>query len=148
MNRLRQLSSTLQNIEETSKKLLRRSLPILEQLTDEDNELVSSVIEEYEGNIDVDRATHLLRELTLEMIGDAETCTKEIDAFGTHILEGEESLQNNEQLYPHLSQVWFGDVYSTEGVEALNVLLDELRAYLKNMNDDYIIDETLRRLNV
>ena len=130
MEKLNSLSSILEDISNTSEKIIRKSVPIIKNIFDEKKELMKKL--QTESQLTEKEIYEKLNEISLSLVKDAKIIKNEMEEFIDYILGGiEPSL--------FLTQVWLGDVYDCSGVEALKQLLVDLNSQLENCTIEYII---------
>lgn len=144
MDRLNELTSTLNSVKKSATKIILASVPILKDLEEENNDLVEEVIEDSEDN-DIDRSEILetLRQVALDNTNDAEVVMREIDPFLLSMSHGEEELERNQDSYPFLFEVWCGDIYESDGLQGLKQLELSLKSQIKNVTEEKIIETVI-----
>lgn len=139
MERLNILVSTLNQINETSKSVVAKSIPIMKNLDVQGSSLVQEFVD-LRPDIDETMASQHLKDKMLEVIRDAETVLKELPHFSNAILEGAGGeIERGQSNYPFLLQVWCGDMYDSDDIGGLNILLEELSKQADSINEEYII---------
>jgi len=145
MDDLAVLVETLSEIRRISNDILEKMLPIMEQITEDDNDIVGEVI--HDAEIEENEAVEYLEQITLEIISDSESIRKEMDSFAKYVVEGKKELADNISNYPFFANIWYGDAYDGfEGVSALQMLLKELKEDQTKTNEDWIIENSVKKL--
>ncbi len=138
MDNLAEFTSVLKSLKESSALLIKNLLPIMNEITEKNNDLVGEI--EYRTECDKKDITKWLEEKTILLSEDAEKIVKEVDKFAENYTKGPEVLEKNSKEYPFLAEVWFGDIYNgKEELEALKLLLKDIEKDLKEVDDDHLI---------
>lgn len=145
MNRLNNLTKTLNSIEHYSREILSNTIPIMRELEDPDNDLVEEVVESNNG-ITKKNALETLRNICLELVEDSEKVVSELESFSDAVVQGEEAIDEGEEEYPFMMEVWCGDIYEKEKLEGLKELALDLKEQLQEVDEDKIIEESIRKL--
>lgn len=145
MNRLNNLTKTLNSIEEYSREILSNTIPIMKELENPDNDLVEEVMESVEG-ITKQKALKTLRYICLDLVEDSEKVVSEIESFSDAVIQGEEAIDEGEEEYPFMMEVWCGDIYEQEKLEGLKELALDLKEQLQEVDEDKIIEESINKL--
>ncbi len=144
MERLNQLTKMLNTIKNLSNNIIEKSIPIMKELAEENNDLLEELLEKQD--IDADVAIETLQNICLDLTKDAESVIEEIEPFSDAIIQGQDALDEGEDEYPFLLQVWYGDMYEESEIEGLKVLAKDLKKQLKQVDEDKIIDKALSQL--
>lgn len=139
MERLNQLTSTLNVIRQLSNEIITTALPIMKELEETDNDLLDEFLEEVDDFTPED-ALALLQNTSLGLVSDAETIKKEIENFSDAVIQGEDAITEGEKEYPFLLQVWYGDMYGDTGITGLQSLVNDLRKQLADVDEDRILE--------
>jgi hypothetical protein len=138
---------TLKSLKNTSRSILSKMLPIVQELQEDKNGIVDEIIYKRK-KLDYNTVLEDLRNICINMIADATNVDKEIDEFTISALKGGKSLETSIEAsidisiekHPFLSEVWYGDVYDDKsGQKALEELQHELSKILPQINEDKII---------
>lgn len=136
MDKFKHTSALISRIEKISKKIIKKSLPIMDSLKNEDSNLVDDLMceipERYSSRTD---ALSDLQNASMTWIIDAEAVLRELPSF---IIETEGKFQINEDHNecPFLCQVWKGDMYDASEIEGLNALRDDLTKQLSEITSE------------
>ncbi len=128
----------LQDIKNTAEKLLSKMLLIMQQLSNDDNDIVEEATYCVEDEtITKEAILKIMRNETEHLIKDARKVNKEIDKFMEAIEK--DTVDENVKQYGYLAKVWLGDIYDKEGPDALNELSKELHTTVKKADVDHLI---------
>lgn len=132
MEKLRTLTSQLDDIDRTCEQIIRKAVPVMKSLVSNRSDLIGQLIIQH--GVSEENVKESLQLASLKLVEDARTVKKELPEFI-------DSLLNNQSLdgSPFLAEVWSGDAYGSQGQEALNELHDELKAQLENCSLSYLI---------
>lgn len=145
MNRLNNLTRTLNSIEKYSREILSNTIPIMKDLEDPDNDLVEEVIESVDGATK-QKVLKTLQDICLDLVEDSEKVVSEIESFSDAVVQGEEAIDEGEDEYPFMMEVWCGDIYEQEKLEGLRELALDLKEQLEEVDEDKIIEEAINKL--
>ena len=145
MNRLNNLTNTLNLIEKYSREIIAECIPIMEQLKDPESELVGEVLESVK-DVSKPKALKTLQDICLDLVEDSEKIVKEIESFSDAVVQGEEAIDEGEDEYPFLMEVWCGDIYEKENLNGLKELAKDLKGQLSEVDEDKIIEEAIFQL--
>ena len=143
MDRIKEISSLLRQIKTASLSVTSKYLALMRSLQSAKGDMVDNVSDEC--NIDRKTALEYLKLNSLELIKDADATRTEIDNFVNYIIEHGINSISLETLdkFPHMTQVWMGDIYDTSGIDSLKHLLEDLKNQDKLVSEDYLVDETI-----
>lgn len=139
MEDVRKLVSEIKTV---SSKIIRRAIPMMEDIEDDDGEYVQMFMDEY-PDLKHEKIKNVLQDITTAWVADAEKTRLEIDTF--IIFDGDQ-IKTNEGCSDFFAQIWAGDVYDKEGTEALQSLLEDLQTQLSLVTEQYLLDEAERLL--
>ena len=139
MQRLKKLNSVLEEIDKTSRKILKRALPIMKELEDIDSYLVDDYLDKTGGD-NREEALERLQNISLQLISDSEIVQKEIVNFSESVIQGEEGLENQSDQFPFLLEVWCGDMYGESDIDGLRLLSNDLKRQLLDVTDERLIE--------
>lgn len=133
MDRLNQTTHALNSIDDVVTKLLKRAVILMKQLETDDSSFVDDLTEEF-SNLDAEDASIVLREVSLEMIKDANVVRGEINNFAECIVNNEDIENISTGLCDFFKEVWLGDAYGESGISGLKELEKDLRQQLSQVN--------------
>jgi hypothetical protein len=145
MNKLNSLTNILNIIENTAKDILAKALPIMKDLESTNSELVDEVME-YIKDVSSQTVLEVLQNICLDLVEDAEKVVLEIEAFSDAVVQGEEVIEEREEEYLFLMEVWCGDIYEKEKLAGLKELARELKNQLKEVDENKIIEHAISKL--
>lgn len=138
MKKLLDIVNTLTSLKGVVHDILSNSIPIMKELSKDENYIVNEIIER--SNCDKTDVVDFLQTTTFALIEDPRIINKEIDNFGSNI----ENIDAKLKEYPFLANVWYGDYYNNkDGVEAMNLLLRDMNDIRNKINDDWIIENAI-----
>lgn len=143
MEKLKALTKTLKELKTVASSVVALMFPIMETLGNEGDDIAGEVADE--TSIDKDVALEELLNLALEIVTDAKAVRKEIDAFADAVLKGSKALRTNASKFPFMAQVWAGDIYDVNEVDALKQLLKDLEEDKTKANESWLIDAVIAR---
>lgn len=144
MDRLVKTTQLLTDIQITSNSILYQANEILSQL-DDDSEIIENVIDESNTNESEETVSSEICKIVSDLISDAKIVKTELPEFVEAFQKGEEAIEDIESQF--FLKVWYGDMYGTEGIEALEELRDELKKQLKSLSDEEITKELVSRFS-
>lgn len=142
MNKLNQLTTLLNKINDHSSGIIDNVYPIIKELKKDDSELIEDLLDDVD--IEKSEGLKILRGLAVSLIEDATKITREIDSFTNAILQGDDIVENNVDNYPFLAEVWFGDLYGESDIEALQILEGDIYKQYMSSNEDAIYDNAVK----
>lgn len=145
MEQLNRLTTTLNVLRQLSQNIISKTLPIMKELENPDNDLVDEFLQE-NGGFDRPTAAQILQNISLELIADAQTINREIESFSDAVIHGEDGIAEGENDYPFLLEVWYGDMYGETGVKGLQALVSDLREQFSKIDEDTILEIAISRL--
>jgi predicted transcriptional regulator len=145
MNKLNNLTSILNIIENTSRDILSKAVPIMKDLKNTDSEMVDEVME-YVKDESTRTVLEVLQNICLDLVEDAEKVVLEIEAFSDAVVQGEEVIEEREEEYLFLMEVWCGDIYEKEKLAGLKELAKELKNQLKEVSENKIVEHAINKL--
>jgi hypothetical protein len=140
MNTLSTLTQTLQNIKQVCININKKSVNIMKNLIDDDNESVSLILEKY-PNKDKHSLADMVRTSSLNILHDSDIIRGELDDFAKSIAHNI-SLETYEGC-PFLRQVWFGDAYGEIELDGLEQLLKDLDSQLESISYESIANKVM-----
>lgn len=138
MERLSTLVKTLTSLKKVSIDIISNMVPIMSEIAESGSEIIGEISDRTGADVTV--VEEYVQSLTLEIISDAEKVKAQIDAFALATESGPDNVDAKISSYPFLAEVWFGDIYEKDGIEALQILLGELKSELSKTTDDWIIE--------
>jgi hypothetical protein len=141
MNKLRSLNKLLKDIEKISTQILDESSELIKTLTEDDNDIVDSIVEQHPQTTKED-ALLLARDVFLKLIEDAEAIKQEIHDFISY--NDNTFVINNRCIF--LSQVWHGDAYDKPEIEGMDALRNDLLSQYNNITEEYLVERCVRVL--
>ncbi len=147
MNKLNQLTKTLNSIKLLANKFIGKIFPIMEEISENDSDIIDEMMERGKG-LDEKTAMELIRKTILEKVEDSKNVANEIDAFMNAVVDGEKGIERDSEYYPFLWQVWCGDIYDVDGISGLLELRKDLKYQLSNANEEKLIETALGELEV
>ncbi len=145
MNRLKNITNTLNSLKEASNANLSITLEILKVILQEDSQVIADIKEVVPG-IDNETIFDSISTIVSELAEDSERVVNEIESFTENLLDGSETLDGNQQKYEFLYQVWSGDVYDDDRIKGMKLLEKDIKSQTKNLNDEYIRLKTIENL--
>ena len=145
MNKLNNLTATLNAVEKYAQEILAKAVPIMKDLESPEPELVEDVMESVTDSTN-QKVLKVLQNICLGLVEDAEKVVLEIDSFSDSVLQGEEAIDEGEDEYPFLMEVWCGDIYEKEKLAGLKELAADLKDQLSRVDEDKIVDEAIGQL--
>jgi len=145
MNRLNNLTNILNTVEKYSRDILSKSIPIMKELEDPDNDLVEEIMESVK-DVTKQKVLKTLQNICLDLIEDSEKVVSEIESFSDSVVQGEEAIDEGEDEYPFMMEVWCGDIYGQEKLSGLKELALDLKEQLAEVDEDKIIKEAILQL--
>jgi hypothetical protein len=146
MNKLNNLTSTLNIIENTARAILSKTIPIMEELKYTDSDIVEEVMESTK-DISSKKVLEVLQNICLDLVEDAEKVVLEIESFSDAVLQGEDVIEEREEEYLFLMEVWCGDIYEKEKLAGLKELAKELKNQLNEVDEYKIIGKAINKLS-
>nr|QBK86571.1 MAG: uncharacterized protein LCMAC102_03660 [Marseillevirus LCMAC102] len=143
MEKLNGLTKMLNTIKNLSTDIIEKSLPIMQELTKVNNDLLEELLEK---DVKADIAIETLQNICLDLTKDAENVIENIELFSEAIIQGQDALDEGAEEYPFLLQVWYGDMYEESEIKGLELLAKDLKKQLKQIDEDKIIDKALSQL--
>lgn len=140
MKALRDLFDTLSGLKSVADEILELSVKIVKLSRDPSDDMIKFVTKEYPSL----STSALLDGLKLagdELVKDAETVRKEVDAFADKIASNVHIGESDDDTF--LAQVWRGDIYDKSGVDGLEHLLEEFDTNYTKMRSKpktYLVD--------
>lgn len=134
MDNLKKLETILTEIEQVSESIIRKTIPILKKMSDDKNFLFNKIKAKYPSYSDKE-INHRMKELSSELIMDAQSIKKELSKFVNYLLKIEPKSSNI------LTNAWLGDSYGHTGLQGLQLLLEDLRLQLNNCNAETLISK-------
>ena len=126
-----ELKVVLNSLNSVTDKLLRLSLNMMKNV----ESLVDPLILLNE-KLTEETALEFLQSASLEISNDARSVSDEIDEFSKFVLDSTDPV---EDITPFLSQVWYGDMYDSGGIDGIKMLSEELSTQLDSINDKALI---------
>jgi len=145
MNNLNEMTKVINKIVDISNKNIKKALPLMKELENIDSDMVEEFMESVD-EIGKQMALELLQDTVLGLVRDSETVIKEINNFSGSVIQGEEALEEGEEEYPFLMQVWCGDIYGKEKVDGLRELCQDLKEQQSKLNEESIIEYAIKQL--
>jgi len=145
MNKLNRLNYILMEIKRLTLEVLKKALPILQELNSKDNNILDTLMET-SPNINIILALKYLQIVSIKMLKDADTVAKEIENFTDVVILGEESMEKRKEEYPFLFQVWGASIYDDCGIDALYLLAEDIKNQLDTFNQEKIIKLALEQI--
>ena len=125
--------------------LLEKTLPIMEDLTETDNDIVEEIVyccNNGDKAPTADVINKWLQEQTLELVSDASKVNGEIDKFIEAYQKDKGEMDKQAKDYPFLAKVWFGDIYDgSDEIECIKALIKDIESDIKNVSkSDYFVE--------
>lgn len=146
------LEHTLQlllKLKNKSLEILISALPILKDLTDDENSILGEVIfklpdlEPRRENVN-----EWLQQWMMDRIKDADIIKNEVKSFSKYCTLGPRKLEKNVKKYPYLGGAWYGDMYDgKEGNEAFSMIFNELNEQISFVSEDILIRECVNHFS-
>ncbi len=136
MEKLNRLVGVVDNLNKICEKIIRKSVPVMKRILNDKEKLIAQFQEQH-PNLDEKNIRKQLQEISLSFIADAKVVKRELDPFINNLLDGEK-LSSSEGFFMEL---WSGDVYECEGIDALEELLKDLENQLLNCTLDYVMNK-------
>lgn len=138
-----EISLGLKQIEETSKTIIKKTLPLMSELKENDLDLIDDLLDEID-NITENQAVSILKNIFIDLTKDADLVCNEINAFKECVMLGEEGLEEglHDGDIPFMLGVWYGDMYDGNmEINSLKALEKDLKVQLSRINDPYILKQ-------
>lgn len=132
------VAKLVSEIKTISSKIIRRAIPMMEDIGDDESEYVEMFVDAY-PDLERGKIREVLQSISTAWVDEAERVRLEIDTFIT--ISGDE-VKINEGCSEFFAQIWAGDTYGKEGAEALKELLNDLQTQLGTVTESYLLDET------
>lgn len=128
MENLVKLSETLREIDDLCEKMIRTAIPVMKAVVKERDKILKTIKEAKCDLTDIE-IRDALQEHSLGLVTDSKTVKREIESFINCIVNNDrvEELEN----VVFLKEVWCGDVYNQEGLDALRELVDDFRSQIE-----------------
>lgn len=147
MKKLTELVDVLSSLKKVSKTILKNMLPLMKILMVDNNDMVEEVSHRTDAPKNI--ASEYLQTVSLAIIADAEIIKKEVDAFAEVVELSQKDLKKNIKKFPFLAEAWFGDTFNNvSGVDALKILLEDLKKEEIKTNEDWLIENAVDILAV
>ena len=152
MEKLNKLTNTLNKIKFLSNKIIEKAIPIMQELEEDNNYILESFVDDLiESNPELGKNNpslllEYLQSTMIELLTDAEIIIKEIESFSDAVIQGDDAIDEGEDDFPFLLQVWRGDIYEKQNIKGLKDLEKDLKKQLKNLDEEKIISLTLERV--
>jgi hypothetical protein len=131
----------IQDISNVCKRILSRTLELMNSLQDEDSEYIDDVLDGIDGEEEPrSKILEALQNVSVSFIGDAETVDNEIVHFKP---KKDEAFVDDK--CPYLSQVWNGDIYDKTEDDGLRALVEDLNEQLLKVTSENLIQTVLDR---
>ncbi len=138
------METLLTDIEELSREIFETILETLENAEEDESEIIVEISQRADVSEQV--AVNAISTTCDTYITDARSVVNEIDEFSEAVAGGHECVSKNADLFPFMAEVWCGDAYGEEGVDALKLLKRELSQTAKKVNENFIIEKTVQDL--
>ena len=145
MNKLNNLTSTLNAVEKYSREIIYKAVPIMKDLETPEPDLVEEVMESVKDTSN-QKVLKVLQDICLDLVEDSEKVVREIESFSDSVVQGEEAIDEGEEEYPFLMEVWCGDIYEKEKLAGLKELAVDLKEQLDEVDEDKIVEEAILQL--
>jgi hypothetical protein len=132
MERLLKTTKLLTDIQNTAKSILLRSAEVIKDLYDE-GEIIEDVIDKSGTDADDETIAAEICVIVENLANDSKIVDKELPEFVEAFQQGEKFIENIDSQF--FLEVWFGDMYEKQGIEALEELRSELKQQLKSLNN-------------
>jgi len=139
---LRNLNKLVKSIEKLSKEIIQKVIPYIEDLDDDYEELIETLMEK-ESDITSEESKKALTNVILCLTNDSEVVLKEIDIFSEKLVKGGLKKCNDCKF---LKKVWYGDIYDKTELEGITELRKDLETQKKNINDEKIIEKAIDKI--
>lgn len=146
MQQLNELTDTINKLSKVANAIIKKTIPLMEELLDQDNDLVDELAEML-PTASKDNIIAVARDITLEWIADAEKIRNELPVFTKLIMKGKDKVREGAEQCPLLCEVWCGDTYDEHGLSALKQLGKELTNLLNMINRQTLIKYTHNKIN-
>lgn len=148
VEKLSELSRLLNDIAKMSNLILVKYIPLLSNI----DSLYDDVLEDVRDHTKFNRVTDediakTLQDILLSTTDDAKTYKKEIGPFCQCLLQGKE-IDVSSQQYQKLCNIWFGDEYGVDGIDALRMLHSELSDSLSNTEPEHFSSRVMKKLSL
>ena len=145
MNRLNNLTNILNAVEKYSRGIISKAVPIMKDLETSEPDLVEEVME-YVKDANNQKVLKVLQDICLDLVEDSEKIVREIESFSDSVVQGEEAIDEGEDEYPFLMEVWCGDIYEKEKLAGLKELANDLKEQLSEVDEDKIVEKAIKQL--
>ena len=118
---------------------------------DVNNNIVDDFFDDYDvcnEELTEENICHILRDITLKWPSDAEIILQEIEKFSDSVIQGEEAVDEGEDEYPFLFQVWYGDIYDSSEISGLIELKTDLLNQLQKITEDSLIKKAKTMIDI
>lgn len=126
MEKIKDFTKVVNDIEEICEKIIRKSIPVIKKLKNEklQNEMLLKKSNKSKNELIED-----IQKESSKLIKDSNSIKKEVDEFMDALFvkrnfDGVESLL--------LTQVWLGEIYDCEGLDAFKKLYEDLKKQFEN----------------
>lgn len=137
MDRLNKLIETLNGLSSTAKAIIQKLIPLMEEINESPNDFITNL--KMKGCELADpQATKLLQNAVIKLTVDAKTVQRELPIFSAAISQFDKSL--NDVNCPFMKEVWYGDMYGTDGLQGLLSLKLDLEKQLAVADEDKILE--------
>lgn len=123
----------LSDIKRSSCRVVKQLLPVMKELSNDDNEIVDEVV--YCTQADIEEVNTWLRDKILTIVEDEKEIIKEIDEFITAYKQDKVDGLSEEYF---LTKVWNGDIFDEQEVSAMESLLESLHSNLE-LDEDVLV---------
>ena len=137
MDRLNNLTETLNELSRLSRGIIQKLLPLMEEINEPSNDFIANLKMKGCELTDV-KATKLLQDAVIKLTVDAKSVQRELPIFSACIIRSNQSLK--EANCPFMKEVWYGDMYGDDNIEGLLLLKLDLQKQLDTANEDKILD--------
>lgn len=132
MERLLRTTKLLTDIQNTAKSILLRSTEVIKDLYDE-GEIIEDVVDKSGTSADDETIAAEACEIVETLAKDSKIVDRELPEFVEAFQKGEKFIESIDSQF--FLEVWFGDMYEKEGIEALEELRSELKQQLRSLNN-------------
>lgn len=140
MNNLKQLTTILDDLKDTSNAILNISIQLMNRILIESEELYNKFREQsLKENLTNDNIDDYLRDAIRDYMEDAKSVKRDMDSFIKGIMSEFQDTPDTNFLY----QVWTGDVYDNVKLNGLQELRNDLQSQYENFNLDVIMTKAI-----
>ncbi len=136
MDELSDLTNTLTQINDVCDKIIRKAVPIMKKIITNKDKLIEEIKESNKDMEDKDIRLKL-QQTGLSLVKDAKNVKKEMNKL-IHAIVTNWNIEDVD--IPFFHDVWYGDTYDCEKLDALKALLTDLNEQLSHCTLEHIVE--------